>query len=51
MKLITKDKNVLRKYSQMIITARGMLANYLNMLFEMKKTGENLLAFLENEYK
>jgi len=51
MKLITKDKNVLRKHSQMIITARAMLANYLNMLFEMKKTGENLLAFLEHEYK
>jgi hypothetical protein len=51
MKLITKDKNVLRKYSQMIITARGMLANYLSMLFDMKKTGENLLVFLENEYK
>ena len=51
MKLITKDKNVLRKHSQMIITARGMLTTYLSMLFEMKKTGENLLAFLENEYK
>jgi len=51
MKLITKDKNVLRKHSQMIITARGMLANYLSMLFDMKKTGENLLVFLENEYK
>ena len=51
MKLITKEKNVLRKYSQMIITARGMLANYVSMLFEMKRTGENLLAFLENEYK
>jgi hypothetical protein len=51
MKLITKDKNVLRKYSQMIITARGMLASYIRMLFEMKKTGENLLVFLEHEYK
>ena len=51
MKLITKDKNVLRKHSQTIITARGMLANYLSMLFDMKKTGENLLVFLENEYK
>ena len=51
MKLITKDKNVLRKHSQMIITARGMLTTYLSMLFEMKKTGENLLAFLEHEYK
>ena len=51
MKLITKDKNVLRKYSQMIITARSMLATYISMLFEMKKGGENLLVFLENEYK
>ena len=51
MKLITKDKNVLRKYSQMIITARSMLGNYLSMLFEMKKAGGNLLVFLENEYK
>jgi hypothetical protein len=51
MKLITKDRNVLKKYSQMIITARGMLANYLSMLFDMKKTGENLLVFLEHEYK
>jgi hypothetical protein len=51
MKLIAKDKNVLRKYSQMVITARGMLTNYLSMLFEMKKMGENLLVFLEHEYK
>ena len=51
MKLITKDKNVLRKYSQMIITARSMLATYIRMLFVMKKGGENLLVFLENEYK
>ena len=51
MKLITKDKNILRKYSQMIITARGMLSAYLRMLFEMKRTGENLLFFLEHEYK
>ena len=51
MKLITKDKNVLRKYSQMIITARTMLATYLSMLFVMKKGGENLIVFLENEYK
>jgi len=27
------------------------LANYIYMLFLIKKTGENLLAFLENEYK
>ena len=51
MKLITKEKNVLRKYSQMIITARSMLATYIRMLFVMKKGGENLLVFLENEYK
>jgi hypothetical protein len=51
MKLITKEKNVLRKYSQMIITARGMLATYIRMLFVMKKGGENLLVFLEKEYK
>ena len=51
MKLITKDKNVLRKYSQMIITARGMLASYVSMLFQMKRTGKDLLVFLEHEYK
>ena len=51
MKLITKDKNVLRKYSQMIITVQGMWANYISMLFQMRKTGENLLVFLEKEYK
>jgi len=51
MKLITKDKNVLRKYSQMITTAQKTLANYIYMLFLMKKTGEDLLVFLENEYK
>ncbi|HEY5770991.1 MAG TPA: hypothetical protein VIS75_00130 [Chitinophagaceae bacterium] len=51
MKLITKDKNVLRKYSQMILTARSMLATYIGKLFVMEKGGENLLAFLENEYK
>jgi hypothetical protein len=51
MKLITKDKNVLRKYSQMIINVQGMWANYIYMLFLMRKIGENLLVFLENEYK
>ena len=51
MKLITKDKNVLRKYSQMITTAQGALANYIYMLFLMKKIGEDLLVFLENEYQ
>jgi len=51
MNLITKDKNVLRKYSQMVITARAMLSTYLSMLIEMGKTGKNLLVYLENEYK
>ena len=51
MKLITKDKNILRKYSQMIINVQGMWANYIYMLFLMRKIGENLLVFLENEYK
>ena len=51
MKLITKDKNVLRKYSQMIITVQGMWANYISMLLLTKKGGEDLLFFLENEYK
>ncbi len=51
MKLITKDKNVLRKYSQMIFTVQGMWANYISKLFQMRKGGENLLIFLENEYK
>jgi hypothetical protein len=51
MKLITKEKNVLRKYSQMVITAGAMLSSYLRMLFQMEKAGENLLFFLEQEYK
>jgi hypothetical protein len=51
MKCITKDKNVLRKYSQMIITVQAMWANYIYMLFLMRKKGENLLVYLENEYK
>ena len=51
MKLITKDKNVLRKYSQMILTVQGMWENYIRMLFLTKKGGEDLLFFLENEYK
>jgi len=51
MKLITKDKNVLRKYSQMILTARSTLTNYIYMLFLMRKSGERLLVFLEHEYK
>ena len=51
MKLITKDKSVLRKYSQMIATAQGTLETYIYMLFLMKKAGGDLLVFLENEYK
>jgi len=51
MKLITKDKSVLRKYSQMILNARSTLTNYIYMLFLMRKSGEKLLVFLEHEYK
>jgi hypothetical protein len=50
MKLMTREKNVLKKYAQTITTARDELSNYLNMLFEMRTKGNNLLIFLQNEY-
>lgn len=48
--LMTYEKNVLRKYGQTVLTAQGMLAVYLNMLYTVEDRSKKLLAFLEEEY-
>jgi hypothetical protein len=49
-RLLTGDKTVLKKYSQMVLITQGLTNNYLSMLFEMYKRAENLLLFLQNKY-
>ena len=50
MKLLTKEKTVLKKYSQMVLTTQALINNYLSMLFKMYKRAENLLLFLQAKY-
>jgi|SRR5690349_3885636 len=50
MKLITKEKKVLKKYSQMIQSSKELLAVYIDLLFNMRIRANNLLSFLEKEY-
>lgn len=50
MKLITREKTILKKYAQMILSAQSMLAVYLEMLFNMRSRAESLLFFLTQEY-
>jgi hypothetical protein len=49
-RLLTKEKIVLRKYAQMSITMQALINNYLSMLFGMYKRAENLLLFLQAKY-
>jgi len=49
-RLLTTDKAVLKKYSQMVLTTQGLIDNYLNMLLRMYKRAENLLLFLQAKY-
>ena len=48
-KLLTKEKTVLRKYSQMVLTIQALINNYLSMLLKMYKRAENLLLFLQSK--
>jgi hypothetical protein len=50
MELLTKERTVLKKYSQMALTTQGLINNYLDMLLHMYKRAENLLVFLQAKY-
>lgn len=50
MRLMTYEKNILKKYSQTVLTAQGMLTVYVNMLFTVEDRSKKLLTFLEKEY-
>ena len=50
MRLITKERNVLRKYMQTVSMTSDILANYLLMLFDMRTLANRLLQFLQKEY-
>jgi hypothetical protein len=49
-RLLTKEKTVLKKYAQMALTSQALINNYLSMLFQMYKRAENLLLFLKAKY-
>jgi hypothetical protein len=49
-KLLTTEKNVLKKYTSMLITASAMSAYYLSMLIEIRKRAIDLIAFLREKY-
>ena len=51
MKLITHERDFLKKYSQTLAMTSDILSNYLLMLFDMKTLANSLLQFLQNEYK
>ena len=50
MKLITHERNVLKKYTQTISMTSDILSNYLSMLFYIRTMANSLLQFLQNEY-
>ena len=50
MRLLTKEKTVLKKYAQMVLTTQALINNYLSMLFSMYKRAKNLLIFLQATY-
>jgi hypothetical protein len=50
MRILTTEKTVLKKYSQMVLTTQGLIENYLDMLLHMYKRAENLLVFLQVKY-
>jgi hypothetical protein len=45
--LLTRENQVLKKYSQIVITAQSMLSVYLEMLFYIEIEAKRLLPFLE----
>ncbi len=49
-RILTTEKTVLKKYSQMVLTTQGLINNYLDMLFHMYKRAESLLLFLQDKY-
>ena len=49
-KLLTRDGKTIKKYAQMVWTAQGMLAVYLNLLIDMKQRAEKLLGYLKHNY-
>ncbi len=50
MEMLNKDRAVLKKYSQMVLTTQGLIDNYLDMLFHMYKRANSLLIFLQTKY-
>ncbi len=50
MRILTSERTVLKKYSQMVLTTQGLIDNYLDMLIHMYKRAENLLVFLQAKY-
>ena len=50
MKLLTKERGILKKYSQMALTTQGLINNYLSMLLKMYSRAKNLLLFLQAKY-
>jgi hypothetical protein len=50
MKVLTKEKTVLKKYSQMVLTTQSLINNYLSMLLKMYKRAKNLMLFLQAKY-
>ena len=51
MKLMTHERNVLKKYTQTVSMTNDILANYLTMLYDMRAMANRLLQFLQNEYQ
>jgi hypothetical protein len=49
MRLLTKEKIVLKKYSQMALTTQSLINNYLSMLFYMYRRAKTLLIFLQSK--
>lgn len=48
--LLTKEKTVLKKYSQMVMNTQRLIDSYLVMLFDMYKRAKSLLLFLQAKY-
>jgi hypothetical protein len=49
-RILTTEKAVLKKYSQMVLTTQGLINNYLSMLMHMYKRADTLLLFLQTKY-
>lgn len=48
--LLTREKSVLKKYAQAVTTAQGMLAVYLDLIFDIKNKADRLIPYLRKEY-